>query len=393
MSISDWYIEFKYLFELTLAMQEIPDTHITIQLFIITYIIFGTVLLMNLLIALMTRTFEIVDSDARTESAFARAEITYDLSQRSRFMPAPVCIFVFFIAIIVHTINFFPSMIYSKLNIYQYINHYQYQGFYEWKLLKNGCSIFRKCSKSRNKNSFHISKSISTRDRHRQLQLQKMVVNRDGEFVNGKKQIDIFCLCCVNSVSKAKDADEDWVNELIEKDTYSLITRKRTLRYYLSTICCCLGKYLSSHWFSQYHNSCYTSILTRKGAKLNPNDRDINSAHGITMTQYLNLHKKRFNPNDIRLLKKLSMDTLFCKICYRPFDPRHVNEALLTPFWALQELISIYLFTLILYIPLLTIYCCVALFEMCAGCNEDKPTVTYYVHYDVLHDGVEYTGI
>eukprot|EP01084_Bolivina_argentea_P120968 214446_1 len=109
-------------------MQEIPDTHITIQLFIITYVIFGTVLSMNLLIALMTRTYEVVYADARTESAFARAELTYDLAQRSRFMPPPLS---------------------SKLNIYQYINYYHYQGFYEWKLLKNGCSVFRKCLKKK----------------------------------------------------------------------------------------------------------------------------------------------------------------------------------------------------------------------------------------------------
>eukprot|EP01084_Bolivina_argentea_P120967 214444_1 len=130
-------------------MQEIPDTHITIQLFIITYVIFGTVLSMNLLIALMTRTYEVVYADARTESAFARAELTYDLAQRSRFMPPPLCVFVFFIGTIIHLMNFFPSMIASKLNIYQYINYYHYQGFYEWKLLKNGCSVFRKCLKKK----------------------------------------------------------------------------------------------------------------------------------------------------------------------------------------------------------------------------------------------------
>eukprot|EP01083_Nonionella_stella_P015191 42501_1 len=57
---------------------------------------------MNLLIALMTTTFEQVYSQARTESAFAMAETTYDLSHRSRFMPAPICIYIFAIAAIVH---------------------------------------------------------------------------------------------------------------------------------------------------------------------------------------------------------------------------------------------------------------------------------------------------
>eukprot|EP01083_Nonionella_stella_P195767 720814_1 len=58
--IHDWYEGFKYLFQLTVGVGDFSGTHptvdeeITAQLFTILYIIFATILMMNLLIALMT---------------------------------------------------------------------------------------------------------------------------------------------------------------------------------------------------------------------------------------------------------------------------------------------------------------------------------------------------
>eukprot|EP01083_Nonionella_stella_P015190 42500_1 len=96
---------------------------------------------MNLLIALMTTTFEQVYSQARTESAFAMAETTYDLSHRSRFMPAPICIYIFAIAAIVHCLNFIPALIAPQtLNIYNYINHYRYECLTKFKFSEMKCN-------------------------------------------------------------------------------------------------------------------------------------------------------------------------------------------------------------------------------------------------------------
>eukprot|EP01084_Bolivina_argentea_P203987 348310_1 len=100
-------------------IEHITSTEIIAQIFVIGYLILAAILMMNLLIALLTTTYERIHISAKTASSFAFAESTYDLSHRSRFMPAPLCIYIFFIAICIHILNFIPSIIYPKyLNIY-----------------------------------------------------------------------------------------------------------------------------------------------------------------------------------------------------------------------------------------------------------------------------------
>merc|ERR1712154_429457 len=100
------------------------EDEIVAELFAILYIIFATILMMNLLIALMTTTYEEINKQERSEASVAIAETTYDLSHTSRFMPAPICIYIFAIAMIVHILNFFPAMCCPKwCNIYNCIDH------------------------------------------------------------------------------------------------------------------------------------------------------------------------------------------------------------------------------------------------------------------------------
>eukprot|EP01083_Nonionella_stella_P209508 759378_1 len=299
--IHDWYEGFKYLFQLTVGAGDFNGTHpivddeITAQLFTILYIIFATILMMNLLIALMTTTFEQVYSQARTESAFAMAETTYDLSHRSRFMPAPICIYIFAIAAIVHCLNLIPALIAPQtLNIYNYMNHYRYECLTRFKFSEMNCS----------------------NDRQR---------------------------------------DE-------EDDVYKLSKRKRVCRYY----CCSSDKY------NLHHSGCYSCIPTELGAK--DVNKDRSSCNGITLNQYAEEYESHFkfalDPQDTVLLKHLTVDTLFCKYCYRPFDPKNkknLEDVLLTPFGALSELISIYLFPFTAWCPLLIVYAILAICEECGS--------------------------
>ena len=101
-NIFDLYIAFKYLFQLTvgagdLALEDIVD-ETTAEIYTIVYIVFGTILMMNLLIALMTTEYEEIYKKATTEIALARAETTYDLSHRTRYIPY-LCIYVNYIFI------------------------------------------------------------------------------------------------------------------------------------------------------------------------------------------------------------------------------------------------------------------------------------------------------
>lgn len=125
------------------------EAHIA-QIYTIIYVVFAAILMMNLLIALMSTTYDEIYSSGKNASAFgmllngllsdslsiyflfrytAFAESTYDFSQQSRFMPAPIGLYVLIIAFIVHVVNFFFAIIApSAMNVYLIVNHYQYTG-------------------------------------------------------------------------------------------------------------------------------------------------------------------------------------------------------------------------------------------------------------------------
>lgn len=327
---ADWYTGFKYLFQLTVGVGDFSDIEdivpdeITAQLFTILYIIFATILMMNLLIALMTTTFDNVYSQARTESSFAIAETTFDLSHRSRFMPAPICIHIMAIAIAIHIVNFFTSICFPKsLNIYNFIDHKRYKWLVETRLFW--------------------------------------------------KQ-NVWC-CGSNDNNDSNDIND----EVKEEDTYKLITRGRVWKYYLSTIFFwepeCIQKKIKGYRFNIHHSGCYSCIPTKLGAKIRDAEKDRSTCNGITLNQYAEeyekYHKFALDPQDTVLLKHLTVDTLFCKHCFRPFDPKHVENSLLTPFWALSEVLSILLFPFTVWLPLLLVYFMVMFFEWIGSCFDD----------------------
>eukprot|EP01084_Bolivina_argentea_P142248 249910_1 len=307
MSMSDWSLQLIYLFEVTLTMRGISDFEGTFGsiLFIISYVLLATVFLMSLLIAFITGSFIEANKDASKESALAKAYATYKLTQESRIIAGPFDIFVFSVAVVIHLINCFLSLIFPG-GVYRCINQSRYKAFYFWKC---------------------------------------------------------YCCCCPKTCSGSVmrvDANVYVNHETRQSDTYNLFTRKNTMKYHLLTFC----NRFQIKSFHQYHKSCYAQLLTLEGTKQKRLDRDANSFHAIDMTGYLNLYKKRLDPNDIKLLKEATTDVLFCKVCYKAFDPKQSIYELSTPFGALVELISIYSYVIIFYIPLLVIYSLIACYEL-----------------------------
>eukprot|EP01083_Nonionella_stella_P314177 1130828_1 len=370
-SVQDWYFGFRYLFQLTVGagdfseINDLVEDQITAQIFTILYIVLSTILMMNLLIALMTNTFENVHSQARTESSFAIAEATFDLSHRSRFMPAPICIYVLVLAYIIHILNILPAMVCPQyLNIYNCVNHHQYNWLVHFKCSLRGwaTTCCNACARSKQR-----------------------------------------CCACCSKGTEALPGVELKIN--LKKDVYKLTTRGRVWKYYASTcFCCdcctpkCIQKSLSKERFEMHHNGCYSCIPTELGAK--DKDKDRSTCHGITLNEYAEKYEDHFkfslDPQDTVLLKHLTVDTLFCKYCYRPFDPKNkynLRDVLLTPFWALSEIISIYVFPLTVWIPLLIVYALLTLFEMIGNLLNDEeseaPNVPdydrQYFQKDTLH--------
>eukprot|EP01084_Bolivina_argentea_P150325 262530_1 len=94
-------------------------------IFMVGATIFGALILTNLLIALMTTEYEHVQEAAKGEVIYNKADLAYDLSNRSRLMPPPLNIVVLIISLIIHVFNIFYSLIIhpTTLNIYYYMNH------------------------------------------------------------------------------------------------------------------------------------------------------------------------------------------------------------------------------------------------------------------------------
>eukprot|EP01084_Bolivina_argentea_P247456 413990_1 len=220
----------------------------------------------------MTTTFENVYSRARTESSFAIAEATFDLSHRSRFMPAPICIYVIVLCLFIHIINFIPALLCPKTcNIYNCVNHYQYKGLTLWKCSINGCGKICKCNWCK-----------KSQERDNNMDERCCICSKNKKGKDGKTE---------NSVElKTKESNSN-VTITGYKDVYKLTTHGRVWKYYASTFFCCdnctpkyIEKRLSKKRFEIHHIGCYSCIPTELGAK--DTDKDRSTCHGITLNEY-----------------------------------------------------------------------------------------------------------
>ena len=72
---------------------------------ILGYVICGTILSLNMLIAIMTTSFDLLNEEAKQQLAFLRVETTYDLAHRGRMMPPPYNIFVLAVWLLITLVN------------------------------------------------------------------------------------------------------------------------------------------------------------------------------------------------------------------------------------------------------------------------------------------------
>ena len=244
---------FVYLFQLTvgagdLAMEDDGES-VTAQVFTIIFVIFSAILMMNLLIALMTTTYEQMRKSGKNESSAAFAVITYDLAHQSRFMPAPIGLYVLMAALIVHIINFIPAMIDpSCLNIYLLVNHYQYTGLVSWKW--SYCCFQCREKKDIDDGELSDEKKKEMYQKRRCLNCFEVGVCRPRQYCRQKLQQHCDC-CCVEEVELfTKEA----ANAKIQNKKCCCCTPKKP---------CCVRKC----------GSCYSHIRDRTCCESNSSEK------------------------------------------------------------------------------------------------------------------------
>ena len=297
-----------YVFQLFVGVADTENAQNPITIiFAMVLIIVGAITLLNLMIALMTSTYEHINENIKEQIIFNKTITTMELAnQRQRLMPQPLNIIVVIIVYIIHALNFITSMIHPRyLNIYCYIDS-RYYNF--WK--KFSC---KKCKTYDNSNE------------------------RDDPKAFYKTRIDV-------------------------------------IKFYIGLI-------LRNNKYKLHHKGCYSCLKIKM-----KNDKE--TINGIEMKKYFKMYesvsKLKFDPNDKNLLNYLTFNVLFCEYCYRAFVPKNVDTDLITPFRALLDIVSCYIFVLfpIALIPLIVIYSLGTLYEICTNTSNDNDTPNEYSSYD-----------
>eukprot|EP01083_Nonionella_stella_P115996 344350_1 len=156
--------------------------------------------------------------------------------------------------------------------------------------------------------------------------------------------------CCF--LSDRKDA---------QKSINHMNTRRRVLLYYASLF---IGKYCRQNW-KIHHIGCYNAIIGIYGTEeiqaLSTNDY-----YSILETKRKRSEENRkLNVYDKLFLKHLTLKTLFCKSCFRPIcisPHKQIRSNLVTPFGALMNIASCYMF-LLLWPFLVPFFWCLCLIE------------------------------
>ena len=124
-----------------------------LQGIIIIFTIIGAVLLLNLLIALMTTTYDNVEGISKHERAYVKAQEASDLLHRGRFIAPPFNLIVFILAgFFITAFVLIPGLITSSWNPYRFIsfaNPFRYECFAKNSMI--GDSIRRRTTEKRRK--------------------------------------------------------------------------------------------------------------------------------------------------------------------------------------------------------------------------------------------------
>eukprot|EP01084_Bolivina_argentea_P005108 9653_1 len=336
-----------YVFEVFIGTGDLSGTGQAVDeepfaiLLMIMATIFGTIILTNLLIALMTTEYENVAEKAKSQVIYNKTELAFDLSKRSRLMPPPLNIFVLAIALIVDLFNFIFAMIHPSWNIYAQIDH---QLFFN---LQN----FHICHWEHDENKWRPVRGNETKYKTRR---DIIAWYFQGWWYDWIRNVKCSYRCCLKAKKKTNDTVQNENDEDEEK--------------------------LDVYW-RIHHKACYGLLIlhTHGGETYN----------GITMSQYLeryeNKQRQKIETQDKQLLKQLTANTLFCEYCYTPFEKNKVYKELTTAYAALLDYISALMFVIIpvAYIPMLLLFGCLSLVYYCLDKLDDsKDKKKSYKHTD-----------
>merc|ERR1719242_986277 len=96
----------------------------TVSIIFMTLVgLFGTMLMTNFLIAILTNEYERVSDQAAAEILFNKTELVYDLRHRVRLLPPPLTTLAILIGCVMWIINFFVSFCKPSWNLYGSVDH------------------------------------------------------------------------------------------------------------------------------------------------------------------------------------------------------------------------------------------------------------------------------
>merc|ERR1712083_366073 len=96
-----------------------------------------------------------------------------------------------------------------------------------------------------------------------------------------------------------------------------------------------------------YHIGCYNAIIGTRGTEA-LQVTSMNEYYGILETKRKNdAENRKLNVYDKLFLKHLTLKCRFCVHCFRPVAVDNIRKDLVTPFVALQNIISCYMFLLL----------------------------------------------
>lgn len=339
--ISLWWT-FTYVFQLYTGANGMEDTGgYYQQIFSVVLIIVGMLILMNLLIALMTTEYENVQEDAQKEVSYMSAQITFDLSNRNRMIPPPLNIIVIAVGVFVHVINLPLALLLPAFNLYSYVDYHIYQRMESFYI---GCN-------SRKRKKYQIEeKAESETNQIFNKRWNTFVILSGFAWIVKNVPLPKFLKCC----SKCRNMDMNM--DSMTAECYSELEGD--------------GRKKSDNIYSVYHKNCYCNL------KLNSGSSSTTTVRGISMKEYIEIleseHQTKIDVMDKILLKHLTVDTLFCDRCFKPFLESSVDDVMVNPMSVLLDILSSVMFLCSAWIPLIFIFGMLALFESVKSCWETK---------------------
>ena len=346
-----------FIFEIFIGSNEVSafDTNAAATVYLVIASVLGTLVLLNLLIAIMNAKYEKIQDQAYADIMLNQIELSFDYSRRSRHMPPPLNIIVYIGVFIIWIFNFLISIINIILgtnwNIFKYIHYDMFE------YLRNySCWC-------------HKQKDNTAQENKRKNQIQRLkyfqTMNRFGSFIWHSKQL---------------------LNTLI-----------MFLNVILMIIGCVLkvcAMFVGNVWSDKYleisyrfgrvnivHKGCYGVI------KIFSKENNQSVVDAVTMSTYVSLYEDKRNRSisrqDRDALNKLTSNILFCQHCFQSFlnrDEDELEEQLVTPIVPLLDFVSTITFVLIpiAWIPLLII----------AGFAALKDSIfQWFDHSDYINEG------